>query len=54
MSRTIYISYKGDEHAIGAVGHGIDAHCMAVALDDIVEDMRGDYVDTAEVTISIR
>ena len=53
----IFISYKGDEQEIGSDSDfdaGVALNLSSHVIEDIVADMQADYVDTAEVTISIR
>ena len=57
----IYITYKGDEEDLGFVDGRLESEpsenvvgIATRAINDIVADMIADYVDVAEVTISIR
>lgn len=57
MCQKIYLAYNGDEVELG-IGEELDAGWVGLTasrvLADIIADMNANYVDKAEITISIR
>lgn len=54
MTQQIYISYDGDEQRIGSLGADLISRLVAQAIEDIIADMRVNYEDSAEITLTIR
>lgn len=57
MGQRIYISYGGDEQEIGSdedFDAGLVPSLSCCVIEDIIADMRHNYADTAEITITIR
>jgi hypothetical protein len=53
----IYILYDGDEQEIGEVEYGaarIDTDLVSRRVEEIADDLVGNFMESTEITISIR
>lgn len=57
MCQKVYLAYNGDEVELGTEEEfdaGMAINLASRVMEDIVADMKSNYADKAEITISIR